>query len=64
VSHELAPGGEDPHDHTQESGDHALELDELHGHAPTAVSEDKDRIILDRLGVRRLPLEDREPEEH
>ncbi len=66
VSHEPVAGGEDhhDHDHTHESGDHALELDELHGHSPTAVSEEKDRTVLDRLGLRRLPLEDPGSEEH
>lgn len=64
VGHELVAAGEDPHDHTHETGDHALERDPIRGHAPTAVSEDKDRTVLDRLGLRRLPLEDREPEEH
>ena len=60
----LRPEESPPHhvahdDHyTEESGDHALEVHSLHGHSATSVSEEKERALGGRLGVRRLPLVD------
>jgi len=76
IGEPVEPSEPDPHDHhhgghahdegefLDHSGDHALEIDPLHGHAPTAVSPEKDRAVLERLGRLPRPLTDRfdEPE--
>ena len=54
--------GDHEHDEGEfldQSGDHALEVHPLHGHAPSAVSPEKDRAVLERLGRLPRPLTDR-----
>ena len=58
VAHDDHDDDHDDDHYTEESGDHALEVHSLHGHSATSVSEEKERALGGRLGVRRLPLVD------
>lgn len=61
VAHDDHNDDHDDDHYTEESGDHALEVHPIHGHSPTAVSEEKERALGGRLGVRPLPIVEPSP---